>query len=561
LKYNAFLLKDLNSTTKSVSVYFFCDSDSFAHYSSEKQAINGKTLSLKNMQHIQSFDLVLKSEDDYVCTMSELGILKQLASIQFIASSHCLSKGIGGKRAMIQYFHHARANDNINYQCMTIDDNITAIYEIHEGCTYKNTSKISISGCVAQSLLLVYDKLLHHASTSSTPVYYLGINKGKGTNDNSTTFIKVGTSCAIYKLNICFPVPIFKQHIYYNPYFTSFFEDVAFSSEINNYSLKLFKYHLNFGHFKALGPVDLCKQNKNDCDDFFSDYLKDVKYKPQIDGVMPVYIMYALYVKSLVSANNITCMLGNVPSNSGVDKHSLPEFLLFNKLKKPCSDNQITFPKGSKYAIYQYVLYLYTLIIYYSVHPIELCGQGVSDTLTQFIFAWMNKQLIQYNTHILSNGTREISYKFSFINDIPLKLLQTNNTQLSAIYGGTNQVTQINKSDLETLCYTIKHLEEGPTVLNAIYHENQNLLAPTVRHRQSTKKWSSPHKSVTRKTTMFKKTIGKKTITLKKKTLSSIPRLPQSKSSVSYKRSRSSLSSYSNYSDDTNQHKSKKQKK
>ena len=77
----------------------------------------------------QSFhDFLGKTRDDYFLGEDEARIIR-LLDIRFVQSSHFLMKGIGGKRALIQYYNYVHlSNNDPNFMCMTIDDNITSVY-------------------------------------------------------------------------------------------------------------------------------------------------------------------------------------------------------------------------------------------------------------------------------------------------------------------------------------------------------------------------------------------------------------------------------------------------
>ena len=124
---------------------------------------------------------------------------------------------------------------------MTIDDNITAIVKIEKKnnkCRLQDAyDKKKLSDkCETINLIDIYDILF---DKTNEHFLFSGINKGMGTRDMGQPAKNTDEeldSVAIYKLNMSRPVELYNNQYFYNPFFTSFFEDMAF-----NYTLLLNK--------------------------------------------------------------------------------------------------------------------------------------------------------------------------------------------------------------------------------------------------------------------------------------------------------------------------------
>lgn len=149
------------------------------------------------------------------------------------------------------------AKDDADYTCMTIDDNITGIYGMKFDCTSRSLNKSDNANCMTYSLLSIYDYLKNELREN---VVFVGIDKGGGESNtdgrdlHGNCLIRKNT-VSIYKLNMSKPVRIMNLKCYYNPYFSRFFEDIAFNSEISYgeqiKSMKFVCFRLNFGHFQV----------------------------------------------------------------------------------------------------------------------------------------------------------------------------------------------------------------------------------------------------------------------------------------------------------------------
>jgi len=433
LKYIAFWFLKINPEyLSSISILCFCDSESYHNYATEQLIVPPN----KSTQHMgeQSFhDFLGKTRDDYFLGEDEARIIR-LLDIRFVQSSHFLMKGIGGKRALIQYYNYVHlSNNDPNFMCMTIDDNITSVYHILPGCKFRRINK---EECATLSLIDIYN-ILRTVMTQHTNVFIAGINKGSATSETEIGYKDgqcrtVYNTGAIYKLNLTRVVSLMEEKFFYNPYFTRFFEDVVFNDELAFYS-HTYKHnciHLLFGHFN-IDSTDKCAMQIKDHDVNFPDYLKS--HFKSVPGIQPIFIMYAIFCKAAYDGGFLKIEM----SKKEIDKRIwLPQFYFFGR-------EGLGFPTNKKYSVYQYVFYMYALLIgWKSDNQLlnDICSvasqSGTPSYMRRTFVTWVNNKIIDIWLH-RSRNENKLTIQYSLTQQFPAaQLLKIDNKMMPMIYQG-----------------------------------------------------------------------------------------------------------------------------
>ena len=342
LKYILFILGTQNNNIPFINITFFSDENTYQH--------------IKNS--ITPF------------------VLSDNVIIRFVHSSHLLMSGIGAKRAMIQKLMVSIGAD----YGMSIDDNIISLHNHYstEGppefqtnyrctkrnilaanvcshCNKTNTSvtqkiyrsrsrsrsrsttqkmfkkqKVSggelsilqkreiLAGCTEWNMIELYDYIKNNAPKDW---WVVGVAKGDGYPDESVmrdpkVIFKNTTS--VYKLAYMNYKKLETQGIRYNPYYTTFLEDVTFNAntKLENHIGVCSKIQLRFAHS---WPDNCAKMDYNDCYDpdpdfmnvsvfkpvFFTTYLKELrKQKLALEGYETDKHKYIKIGKDLVSTGS-----------------------------------------------------------------------------------------------------------------------------------------------------------------------------------------------------------------------------------------------------------------
>ena len=272
----------------------------------------------------------------------------QNIKIYFLVSDNYLMKGIGAKRALINYFHNNMHNIETyhfreNYVCMNLDDNITMIGSHNKlkgknPCTGRKCAQVKsddsndtyfnppscLKDCNIISILELYDNLkkdliLINEKDKDKDIKkkIVGIVKGAGTSDEHLRYqnccnfdisdccdkkntypyeCKSNYKCynmkrnTVYKLTLQKPCIITRN---YNPFFTRFMEDMVFNILNHEDICKNMNKFLRFGHIKPQDNKDI------DFEDFFNEKLlssyilsDDGKTYKKVSGIQPIYLMY-----------------------------------------------------------------------------------------------------------------------------------------------------------------------------------------------------------------------------------------------------------------------------
>lgn len=471
LKYMAYLFHDITPQTK-IHVCLFCDEESYQKYTRESFEFapqrpdfsfirgfhrhlgnyekNGIPFLQVNMDEnaklvrqgkkkIHRCDFAkdqIRYADDraqYALYPEELAILAQL-NIVLLHSPHSLMKGVGGKRAVIHWFHALfMGKDDDSHICMTLDDNITGIYQVEAcepdkgyDCSVRTVNKYCRDTDIPLiTCLRVYD-ILKSELQQDTHLLMAGIVKGHGQTSDKRTEQGVRGSAAIYKLNVSRPVEMHRRAYWYNPYFTRFYEDLAFNNElaVDQRTLKLKNLHLQFGHFAA---------KDGDHDDDFPEYLKTVYHK--LGGIEPVYAMYFAYFACLYKAGRITQDFGKIDSGTNnVHSVSLPVYRLFHSGE----DASIVMPVNSKYGPYAFVWYMYANIYMWSK---SIRGRPSLQTQVsrpsgrlELLNKWVNMNILVTRR---DPSSQVLKYAFAPIYQTGIKLVEYDNENLNGLYLGT----------------------------------------------------------------------------------------------------------------------------
>ena len=443
--------------------------------------------------------------DGYTLSSKELSFLRSL-NIYIVYSNHCLMTGVGGKRSLIQYYNYLLAKDDDNYTCLTIDDNISGVFEVNlTECKRRNVlqnkhyNEEKFANCKSVLLTDIYDEL---ANKTKGDILFSGIDKGDATADNAG--IQDIHSNTIYKLNVSRPVKLFERNLFYNPYFTSFFEDITFNAELDASScLKLPKYFLRFAHFHSnhsKKETDKCISIEDHNDTFPSNIQKSFQ-SPKIE---PVYLMYILYFSQQYHNKNIDIHMGQ-----SKNAYTLPYFTLY---KSPWLQ------LGGKYKCYQMPFYILCVLFFYGNNTkIQLCENG---HIKEANYGTVYYSLFDVLMEERKNGkTIEYNIKAS----IPLELIRF--TRLTDLCNG--------EKIIETALLKEKREQITPVVVNEQYAKNstnkfeiisekrvrnsqiQNI--QTITKKRKREEISSKDKTKTTKTAKTKTTKTAKTKTTKTK--------------------------------------------
>lgn len=299
-------------------------------------------------------------------------------NIYIVESSHYLAKGIGAKRALINYnsyllceeiysekYFAGISKDEIevkknNFCIMQLDDNITAILELDNvNCRHSNairyicpqkdgfettdgSYKYLEENCNIWSVLSVYNALWSNCVVHDYLI--AGIRKGKGDRTNKeddNTTLSVNLSYAIYKLTVQKPYRLYNYGYFYNPFNCRFMEDIAFNglSFSSEKSIKLGNLFLRFGHYYDSKDDNL---DYNDC--INRDIIETHEPTTPIYGVylMLYYYIKMLYLIGLLQINtkeipysydmrigsNVTTMICPTPNN----KYNWMHMLIYQML-------------------------------------------------------------------------------------------------------------------------------------------------------------------------------------------------------------------------------------
>jgi hypothetical protein len=409
----------------------FCDYESFDLYK------NNTNIDIDNTNYfsedIRLFSDKIKKDINQI----DLKILGEFIHIYFIHSEHYLMKGVGGKRAAIQYYNYTYLSKNDkNYKCMTIDDNITSIIKIENDCTIINAYKQDYlsDNCETINLIDIYDILF---DKTKEHILFSGINKGKGTRVANNMELD---SVAIYKLNMSRPVELYNNQYFYNPFFTSFFEDMAFNYTLllNKQSYKTLSYHLRFGHQAG----NLNKKKERDYEDIF----ENVNSK-NISGVLPIFLMYLLYFVSLYDLNDPKFL--NI---SYEEKTEEPYFAFF--MKKPYQ-----IQSDSKYLKYQIPFFIYSVLYCFSQNRIDfiLCDKTKRNINNKYLKLYnylINKNI--YSEYLDNDNTKV--YKLNHL-ETAMSVLEIEFKYLNNIFVGelnNEEKTEI-KNNTQIICSRPEH--------------------------------------------------------------------------------------------------------
>jgi len=330
----------INNNLLPLTCFFIvCDKESFNSYGANMANMNRGENTVRILKtHTEDDNIhlpIMKSFTEYLNIFEtkeefnkiyddEILILKALnIKIFLVESDNYLMKGIGGKRGLINYYSYLLCNHIFNndtfsidlelyrnkFCTMTIDDNITGIYEITHNCISSNIRKSYcpsyISGetkdsikkdkehtkimtnCFGYSFFTIYYRLKEACINYNMLI--CGIRKGSG--DRSDEGERADESIearnityALYKLNIQKPYSMHNYGYFYNPFNCRFMEDIAFNAlaYLSSKALKLGNYFLRFGHYYNVA-------------DKFKDY-NDCFNKEIISEDIPITPIYGNYL-------------------------------------------------------------------------------------------------------------------------------------------------------------------------------------------------------------------------------------------------------------------------
>lgn len=427
LKYMAFHLHNsIQHLDGEISWCFmvFCDEDSFQFYN---EHANDLEMGWETSTIPRLFSEYLKSS--MKLTKNDLDVLEKV-SIFFVHSTHALMKGIGGKRAAIQYYHcHYLSNQSPDYTCLTIDDNITGIVKISPvECNFRTAQQTTLNDtCEMANLLDVYLKLEH---VTHGNILFSGIYKGKGQGDNNhtkkplETMVKETDTSTIYKLNMSRPIELYNRQYFYNPFFGLFFEDVIFNNCLGlDKNCKKLDFHLRFGH-----------ESKGDNEDVFPIIKTDESAFQPFNGGM---LMYVLLVHYLYPHENNRFLYIHIESrktkSTTTADLSIPTFFFYDLMNNP-------FQPTSKYRSKQQLFYVLSLL-YASAknHPnVVLCSQTdqkiqLNNFILQSFETLVKLGLVQIDK-TSEDETKE--YYSINVNDNHMEKLHQECGQLTNLYRG-----------------------------------------------------------------------------------------------------------------------------
>jgi len=492
LIYLAYLFSNItkaDGTARNNQILLYCDDESYTSY--KNTHINFIQPNMNNVYQRGFHNQFGKNKEMYGLTPQHINILSKL-NIYILHSSHYLMKGVGGKRAVIQYYNAKilapqYSHHSTPFVSMTIDDNITGIYVLNNTCNVRDSNKSNIvykdkheniqhkihkkttnhpegELCDMVTCIDVYDELaarLYH----NNDLLLIGINKGKGATDsNLKNAESVKNTISIYKLNMTKPVQLFEHQYYYNPYFTRFYEDMAFNSEVGENgktgvarSAKHTKFHLNFGHF-TISQSNVCAGNIKEHDDDFPEYLKDMFMN--ITGIEPVYPMYYLYFASLFNANRVSVFIGDVDEDT-IQGVSYPMFTFFDTADK---SKVVKSPLAGKYANMYYPFYWFALAYVWNKQVFmqgrtrgkkqmmyHMCSSSKTvnnELLSATLIKWINMNIMNISP---STNNKNI-YTYAFGETIQ-KLLSFDNNHLMDMFNGTYRTDEsVHKQIRTNMC-------------------------------------------------------------------------------------------------------------
>jgi len=406
-----YILFHVNYKYKNATILFmiFCDNESFDSYK------NNTNIPIDETTYFSEDIKLFSDKINNPINQIDLRVLGEFIQIYFIYSDHYLMKGIGGKRAAIQYYNYTYLSKNdTNYKCMTIDDNITSIVKIEKDCRFQDAYKAKILSekCETIQLMDIYDFLVHKTKEH---ILFSGINKGKGTRGERDTNDTDVDSVAIYKLNMSRPVELYKNQYFYNPFFTSFFEDMAFNYTLllNKQSYKSLAYHIRFGHQSS----NSTKKGRDDYEDTFENV-----NSINITGVLPVFLMYLLYFVGLYDLKDTKFL--SISYDNDTEE---PFFAFFTR--KPYQ-----LQSDSKYLKYQIPFFIYSALYCFSQNRIEfiLCDRNNRNINTDYLKLYnylVNKKIYYeyldeddntkiYNFNHLDTAINTLEIEFKYLNNM-----------------------------------------------------------------------------------------------------------------------------------------------
>jgi hypothetical protein len=537
LKYIAFHFYNKNLNNDDVNkknIFLYCDEDSYA--------ILKKTNEITFQPEIETKKQKLFNQqitiDKFNLSPSEIDLLKSM-NIYIVVSSHCLMKGVGGKRAFIQQYNHQLSDNNEDYVCLTIDDNITGLTIQQQGnCTFRKLQQPTFSDeCTMLSFVQIYDLLYDKIKTNNNDIVFAGVHKGNGSGDTDKgNNNEDSNSSTIYKLNMSRPSWLINHRYLYNPYFTTFFEDMAFNMELPVTQCMKINVFLRFGHFPS-SPKTNCQQKMkrnylNDQNDNFDIDLSNDKIKNRLE---PIYIMYILFVESIYqeNPNNITFHYESSPKiylhfnffNSGdfsiMGKyicHQLPFFiclLLFFSNKKHhflnfCQDNKKKYINST---MYDYTIYniLHNIIIENKTKKSE------TEEITTYNYLYSSETislLTCFNLQQLFNGNVDYNdlQKATLLRDRFEPFTYSN---IDHFHNLNISDQRIRKRDNSFETQTIQKRRKSNSLKNTTRNTTRNTMKNTTR---KTTKYKSPISSFNKTNTTIKPKTNKPTKTNKKRT-------------------------------------------
>jgi len=429
LKYIAFHLRALKQDD-SIVVMVFCDNESFLEYQDNIQNFSITREPEYEIKRLFTDQINGDYRDNALLVFHKEYDILQRIPIYFVESTHYLMKGIGGKRGVIQYYNKEfLSNNNEAYKCMTIDDNITGIVKYKTKKQQKQDKQCSLTDareniipnyCEIASILDVYDYLSNRMEDYPN-IFFSGIVKGDAIQDSVNQNEHI-VSCIIYKLNLSKPHKLFNEKLYYNPYFTNFFEDIAFNHNLfykNNQ-----KCYINNNFFLRFGHTESAKYKPD-----FNDTFNKIEYK-KIDGVVPIFLMYILFFVSLYE-NRLVFL-----------KHETSKDWFLNlAFFDSCNIYEIQY--ASKYSAYQHIFYMYCLLYLFKKNDkfVLLCENTDINTIGTIIHS--SSYPLYLLAKLIANGfiekemksdTCEIIYYIS--KHLPLINLENDISNLNAVYNG-----------------------------------------------------------------------------------------------------------------------------
>jgi hypothetical protein len=321
----------------------------------------------------------------------ELGILNQYVNLRvyILSSDHPLMPGIGGKRSVINYLHYLipETYGIPDYVSMTIDDNISGIYQLSPKCNKResrvkkedNPKKTRDLKCNYMSICTMY-LLLWIEFLQDKALLMGGVHKGGGEGDKD--IYTKDTSYHLYKLSLQRTWHLYKMDKIYNPYFTRFFEDTSFNVEIPN-ALRL-PYILRFAHVNLTDNEDL----------FDKEVVKSYSaLKPAT--LMPYYLPILYHIQEYGELNASSDFVFDYTSHA-----------------TGSTDNDFMTPIDSenKYAHFTIPVYLY--FFFKNIYPMYVPDRQTENAVFLNLAAAVLFELIQERTALTGTGKSEILLKY-----------------------------------------------------------------------------------------------------------------------------------------------------